>query len=147
MQHTLFSSFTTVFVILFLWISSASALGSAKKPLETLNIAAVDGAKLGEIVLQFEDMHAQNLCNYVVQRFEYLSSVEALVLGIYREECFTEAFGKGQGEFRWILPSSLRGNSKTKVIINNQLVGVLKFVPGQAKKAHFEKTQPKLPIK
>ena len=78
-------------------------------------------------------------CDYTFKSFQYIESLDSIVIEASRELCGLEFEGKGVGEMQWQMPLALRGYSETKIVLNGKMMGVMVNEPGAGKKLSLKK--------
>lgn len=76
-----------------------------------------------------------NACDFVFKRFEYLSSLNAILVRIEPQSCLMDVRGKRKVEVIWPLPLHLRRKAELKLIVNDQELGILQI---ENREARFE---------
>ena len=86
-----------------------------------------------QLVIRLEDkVEVANACDYHIQRFEFISSLNALLIDLGTEPCHVDRIGKRKAEMIWTLPQSLRQMGKLCVVVNGQKMGMFFYDRAQA---------------
>lgn len=129
-----YSTYLNLFSFILSTVASASAWGASHAPkMEVAEVSVQGRPRLLGLTLQ-DSNPVTGVCRLHVQRFEYLPSVETLVLEMdSKQPCLNEAIGKRKGTFLWVLPESVKSKSVLRLIVNQRSIGNLELEGDQAR--------------